>query len=74
VNLGPRTRTRPDVVLVDTEVGHLWRVGGRRPRTVVYAYEIVPATKAYAVTGIHRGKLSVPVPFEITLDLDALPR
>jgi hypothetical protein len=43
-------------------------------KPVVYVYELDPATKAYALTGIHHGKLSVPVPCEIGIDLDALPR
>jgi hypothetical protein len=43
-------------------------------RPVVYVYELDPATKTYALTGIHHGKLSVPVPFLIDIDLDDLPR
>ncbi|GLY87546.1 Uma2 family endonuclease [Actinoallomurus iriomotensis] len=55
-------------------IAHFWRVEENDGKPVVYVYELDPATKAYAVTGIHHGKLSVPVPFEITVDLDALPR
>jgi hypothetical protein len=40
----------------------------------VYVYELDPATRAYAVTGIHHGRLSVPVPFAIEIDLCTLPR
>ncbi|MCO6004970.1 hypothetical protein NE236_08245 [Actinoallomurus purpureus] len=43
-------------------------------RPVVYAYELDPATETYALTGIHHGKLSAPVPFPIAIDLDDLPR
>lgn len=55
-------------------IAHFWRVEENDAKPVVYVYELDPATKAYALTGIHHGKLSVPVPFEITVDLDALPR
>jgi Uma2 family endonuclease len=53
---------------------HFWRVEAKDGRPVVYVYELDPATKAYALTGIHHGKLSVPVPFPIVIDLDELPR
>jgi hypothetical protein len=35
-------------------------------------YERDPASGAYAVTGIHHGRLTVEVPFRIELDLDLL--
>jgi Uma2 family endonuclease len=55
-------------------IPHFWRVEENDGKPVVYVYELDPATKAYALTGIHHGKLGVPVPFEIGIDLDALPR
>jgi hypothetical protein len=55
-------------------IAHFWRVEESDGKPVVYVYELDPATKAYALTGIHHGKLSVPVPCEIGIDLDALPR
>lgn len=55
-------------------IAHFWRVEEKDGRPVGYVYELDPATKAYALTGIHHGKLNVPVPFEIGIDLDALPR
>ena len=36
-------------------------------------YELDPATKAYALTGIHHARLRVPVPFPIDIELDNLP-
>ncbi|MGJ6965016.1 hypothetical protein ACSDR0_24205 [Streptosporangium sp. G11] len=33
-----------------------------------------PATHAYALTGIHHDRLTVPVPFPITIDLGDLLR
>jgi Uma2 family endonuclease len=55
-------------------IAHFWRVEENDGKPVVYVYELDPATRTYAVTGIHHGKLSVPVPFPIDIDLDALPR
>ena len=55
-------------------IAHLWRVEENDGKPVVYVYELDPATKAYALTGIHHGKLGVPVPFEIDIHLDDLPR
>jgi Uma2 family endonuclease len=55
-------------------IRHLWRVEEKDGRPVVYVYELDPATRTYASTGIHRGKLGVPVPFGIGIDLDQLVR
>jgi Uma2 family endonuclease len=55
-------------------IAHCWRVEENNGKPVAYVYELDPASRTYALTGIHRGKLSVPVPFPIDVDLDALPR
>lgn len=53
---------------------HFWRVENNDGSPVVYVYELDPATGAYGLTGIHHGRLTVPVPFPIDVDLDKLPR
>jgi Uma2 family endonuclease len=55
-------------------IGHFWRVEENDGEPVVYVYELDPATRAYALSGIHHGKLSVPRPFEIGIDLEELTR
>ncbi|HEY0540475.1 MAG TPA: Uma2 family endonuclease [Actinoallomurus sp.] len=55
-------------------IAHFWRVEENDGKPVVYVYELDPATKGYALTGIHHGELRVPVPFQIGIDLDGLPR
>jgi Uma2 family endonuclease len=55
-------------------IAHFWRAEENDGKPVVYVYELDPATKAYALNGIHHGKLSVPVPFPIDIGLDNLPR
>ncbi|WP_377286979.1 Uma2 family endonuclease [Planomonospora corallina] len=55
-------------------IPHFWRVENNGGKPVVYVYELDPATRAYRLTGIHHGRLTVPVPFPIDVDLDKLPR
>jgi hypothetical protein len=35
----------------------------------VYVYELDPATRAYAITGIHHQQLKLEVPFPLVVDL-----
>ncbi|WP_182872889.1 Uma2 family endonuclease [Microbispora sp. H10670] len=53
-------------------IPHFWRIEEHDGRPVVYVYERDPATGAYTPTGIHHGRLTVPVPFPIEVDLDQL--
>lgn len=69
-----RDRRYKPRLYAEAGIAHFWRVEESDGKPVVYVYELDPATRAYAVTGIHHGKLSVSVPFSITIDLDALPR
>ncbi|WP_242676250.1 Uma2 family endonuclease [Streptosporangium minutum] len=55
-------------------IAHFWRVESNDGSPVVHVYELDPATGAYSLTGIHHGRLTVPVPFPIDVDLDKLPR
>jgi Uma2 family endonuclease len=55
-------------------IAHFWRVEESDGAPVVYVYELDPATRAFALTGIHHGRIKVPVPFPIDIDLDDLPR
>ncbi|WP_067463008.1 Uma2 family endonuclease [Actinomadura macra] len=55
-------------------IRHFWRVENEDGETVVYVYELDPATNVYALTGIHRGTLKVTVPFDIEIDLTAVGR
>ncbi|MEU4830614.1 Uma2 family endonuclease [Streptosporangium sp. NPDC023615] len=54
-------------------IAHFWRVENNDGAPVVYVYELDPATRMYALTGIHHDRLTVPVPFPITIDLGDLP-
>jgi Uma2 family endonuclease len=52
-------------------IAHFWRVemAGDNDRPVVYVYELDPASKTYALTGIHRDQLKIEVPYPLTVDL-----
>ncbi|MFC4057793.1 Uma2 family endonuclease [Planomonospora corallina] len=51
---------------------HFWRIEAEGDKPVVYVYELDPATRSYAPTGIHHGRISVDVPFPVEIDLNDL--
>lgn len=53
-------------------IPHYWRIEEEDDSPVVHAYELDGPTRAYAPTGIHRGRLHASAPFEVTLELDTL--
>lgn len=55
-------------------VPHFWRVEEDEGLPVVYVYELDPATRAYALSGIHRKQLKVDLPYPIDIDLTAVNR
>lgn len=55
-------------------IQHLWRVENDQGRSVAYTYELDPATRTYALTGIHHDRMRVPVPSGIEMDLTAVGR
>lgn len=69
-----RDRKTKPVRYAEAGIRHFWRVEANDGQPVVYVYELDPATKAYGLTGIHHGHLTVPVPFPIEIDLTKLPR
>ncbi|WP_374987074.1 Uma2 family endonuclease [Streptomyces fradiae] len=53
-------------------VPHYWRVESNDGLPVVYVYELDPATKSYAPSGIFHDRLKVSVPFPLDIDLTAV--
>ncbi|NUS15060.1 MAG: Uma2 family endonuclease [Streptomyces sp.] len=53
-------------------IRHFWRIEKEDDGPVVHVYELDEPTGQYAPTGIFRGTLKCPVPFDIVLDLDTL--
>ncbi|MEU6115999.1 Uma2 family endonuclease [Streptomyces sp. NPDC047117] len=56
----------------DAGVPHFWRVEKNDGLPVVYVYELDPATRTYALSGIHHNRLKLTIPFAIDIDLTAL--
>lgn len=55
-------------------IRHFWRVEEDDGLPVVYVYELDPATRTYAPTGIHHKQLKVDLPFPLDIDLTAVKR
>lgn len=55
-------------------IRHFWRVEEDDGLPVVYVYELDPATRTYAHTGIHHKQLKVDLPFPLDIDLTAVNR
>lgn len=53
-------------------IPHFWRVEEARGLPVVYVFELEPARRTYAVTGIYHEQLKVAVPFPVEIDLTAI--
>ncbi len=49
-------------------IPHFWRVEEARGLPVVYVFELEPARRTYAVTGIYHEQLKVAVPFPVEID------
>ncbi|WP_344054246.1 Uma2 family endonuclease [Streptomyces thermoalcalitolerans] len=54
-------------------IPHFWLVemSGSDHHPVVRTYELDPLTKTYALTGTHRGRLKLDVPYDIDIDITA---
>jgi Uma2 family endonuclease len=69
-----RDRERKPQLYAQAGIPHFWRVENTEGRPTVYVYELDPATKAYALTGIHHDLLKVTVPFDVDIDLTEIDR
>jgi Uma2 family endonuclease len=69
-----RDRERKPQLYAKAGIRHFWRVEKDSGLPVVYVYELDPATRAYALTGIHHERLKLTVPFDIDIDLTEIDR
>ncbi|MEU3217928.1 Uma2 family endonuclease [Streptomyces sp. NPDC006971] len=67
-----RDRETKPVKYARAKIPHYWRVENQDDRTVVYVFELEPATGAYTSTGIFHDRMKVSVPFPVDLDLTAI--
>ncbi|MGV9415681.1 Uma2 family endonuclease [Nocardia sp. NPDC003693] len=64
-----RDRERKPQLYAAAGIAHFWRVENVGSRVVVYVHELDPATNRYVLTGIHRDRMKLGVPFEMDIDL-----
>jgi Uma2 family endonuclease len=69
-----RDRERKPQLYAQAGIRHFWRVEKVDKRPAVYVYELDPATRAYALTGIHHDRLVLTLPFDIDIDLTELDK
>jgi Uma2 family endonuclease len=69
-----RDRERKPQLYAAAGIPHMWRVEQVDGRPTVYVYELDPATRSYALMGIHHDKLHLSVPFETDIDLTEAER
>jgi Uma2 family endonuclease len=74
VSPGSERRDRRDKPPLYAEAGvtHFWRVEREDDAPVVHTYELDETVRGYVATGIHRGALTTPVPWPLTVDLNRL--
>jgi Uma2 family endonuclease len=69
-----RDRERKPQLYAEAGIPHFWRVENGSGKPAVYVYELDPATKAYALTGIHHDRLKLSLPFDLDIDLTEIGR
>ncbi|MGW0810130.1 Uma2 family endonuclease [Nonomuraea sp. NPDC002799] len=67
-----RDRHRKPELYAKAGIPHFWRIENDADKPVVYVYALDPATRTYALTGIHYQALKLDVPFDVAVDLSAI--
>ncbi|GAA2211934.1 Uma2 family endonuclease [Nonomuraea monospora] len=65
-----RDRYRKPVLYAEAGIPHFWRIEEINAKPAVFAFELDPATKAYAPAGVFHDWLKLTVPFDIDIDID----
>ncbi len=69
-----RDRKRKPVLYAEAGIKHFWLVENERHKPVLYTHELAPATKTYAPTGVHRGTVTLDVPYPVEFDFSEIDR
>lgn len=64
-----RDRNLKALEYADAGIPHFWRIEDEDGIATVHVYELDIVTSRYVPTGIHRKRLNLAVPFEMTIDL-----
>ena len=67
-----RDRKLKPRMYADAGIRHFWLVEENDGRAVVHTYELDPVESRYRISGIHRDRLSVTVPYPVDADLAAI--
>jgi Uma2 family endonuclease len=69
-----RDRERKPQLYAQSGIEHFWRVENKNGTVVVYVYELDEGTHTYGLSGVHRDRLRLSVPFKIDIDLTEVAR
>ena len=64
-----RDRVRKLNLYAEGGIRHYWRIERQNDQPVVHVYELDPAARAYRLTGVHRDRLKLAIPFDLDIDL-----
>ncbi|MEU9834631.1 Uma2 family endonuclease [Streptosporangium sp. NPDC048047] len=67
-----RDRNRKPQLYAEAGISHFWRVEYEDGQPTVHVHQLNPATRAYTLTGSHRDRLKLSLPFEIDIDIAAI--
>lgn len=65
-----RDRERKPKLYAQAGIQHFWRVERIAGDPVVHVHEFDPSIPGYALTGIHRNRIKLGVPFDIDINLE----
>ncbi|NUW37302.1 Uma2 family endonuclease [Nonomuraea sp. SMC257] len=69
-----RDRQRKPVLYAEAGIPHFWLVEDHDEKPVVHVFELQPATRTYAPSGVFHDRLKLTVPFDIDIDLTEIER
>lgn len=69
-----RDRQRKPQLYAEAGIRYFWRVENSSGGIALYAYELDPATRQYALAGIFHDRVTLPLPLEIDIDLTEIDR
>ncbi|MFC4009551.1 Uma2 family endonuclease [Nonomuraea purpurea] len=64
-----RDHRRKPQLYAEAGISHFWLIEKNSGGPTAYVYELDPVTRSYVITGIHRDRLKLTVPFDLDIDL-----
>jgi Uma2 family endonuclease len=69
-----RDRMRKPQLYAAAGIPHFWRAENTGGRPTLHVHELDPVSGTYTLTGIHRDRLKLTVPFDIDIDLTEIEK